>query len=264
MKRIAVLIDLTPIGHKALEFAGKLAAESEAELVLVHVAATHVEEEQKNLVAKLNELRADLPKELEVLNHLVSGNFETIIPTVIVDLQPDLVLVATHGKVGFKQHLFGSNILKLVQSVHVPVLVVQEQSEYPKAGFKKLLFPVGPNADIDVKYKQIATFARAFGSRVTMYNVRNDVRGLPEEILANIQTTSEYFKNAGVAYDVLIEEPVKFSVGYAKHILHQATSGGTDAICIMSRITDDNQYIGTRDKENILLNEAGIAVLCSN
>lgn len=263
MKRIAVLIDFTSISSKALEFGVSLAKRGGASLVLVHVDEN--EEHDAALVNdKLNALHSTIPSGIAVSNLVQSGTFLSVIKSLVGELNPDLVVVPTHGKVGLMQNLFGSNILKLLKTLSVPALVVQEESVLSEASFKTILFPVGPHRHFDVKFKQTAAFAKAFGSTVVIYTVRNDIRGISDELLSNIRETKAYFDLVGVNYQEIAEEPTGFSVGYAKHILNYASNNNVNMFSIMSLVSDDTGYIDNSDKENIILNKLALPVLSAN
>ena len=264
MKKIAVLIDFTDICSKALEFAGSIAAQAGGALVLVHVAEFGDEDKAAEIDQKLQDLHGDVPEGITVVHHIAYGPFFSVIPAVISELDCDLVVVPTHGKVGIMQNLLGSNILKLVKTLPIPALVVQANSVYSASSFETLLFPVGPHRHFDVKYKQTAAFAKLFDSKVIIYTVKNDIRGLSEDLRKNINESKDYFEAANVAFEEVSEEPKGFSAGYAKHILNYARVHGIGSLCIMSLVSDDNGYIGNNDKENILLNDMALPVLCAN
>lgn len=260
--KIAALVDLSEICNKAVEFAGLMASKSNSQLVLVHVLGADSSEDQaKEALQKLSAYAGD---GVDVKMHVATGNFFSIIPTLIHDLEVDFVVVPTHGKVGLMQNLFGANILKLIKTLPVPSLVVQEGSEIGANPFEKISFPVGPHNDFEVKIKQTSSFAKVFGSKVIIYTVRNDIRGISDKLRSNIHAAKSYFEDNGVEHEVISEEPSGFSVGYAKHILAYAENNSLSAISIMANVSDDNGYIGNSDKENILLNSQQLPVLCAS
>lgn len=263
MNTIAVLIDFTAISAKALEFAVALALRANASLVLVHVAENE-DEDLAAVTARMNDLHASVPSSVKLTNLVQSGNFLIVIKSLLAELNPDLVVVPTHGKVGLMQNLFGSNILKLLKSISVPAIVVQENSVLTESSFRSILFPVGPHRHFDVKYKQTAKFAKAFGSLVVIYTVRNDIRGVSDELLANINAAKEYFDSVGVNYREVAEEPTGFSVGYAKHILNYASANQMSMLSIMSLLSDDTGYMDNSDKENMILNKMALPVFSAN
>ena len=264
MEKVAVLIDFTDICGKALEFASKIAESSKATLTLIHVSDFGEDEKAVEAENKLQEMHTSVSANVEIINHVARGSFFSVIPSVVTDLAIDLVVVPTHGKVGLIQNLLGANILKLVKTLSVPALVVQASSKFDDSGLEKLLFPVGPHSNFDVKYKQTAMFAKAFSSSVVIYTVQKDIRGMSDEIRKNIADSKTHFQENNVAFEVVNEEPTGFSAGYAKHIIQHAKEHNIGAICIMSLVSDDNGYIGNTDKENILLNDYAIPVLCCN
>ena len=260
--KIAALVDLTDICKKAVEFAGVIAQKSNAQLVLVHVADQSASAD--TVEAELNNLATYVADGVQVENHVVKGSFFSLIPTVLQDLEVSMAVVPTHGKVGLMQNLFGANILKLVDTLPIPSIVVQESSTINQGLFKNILFPVGPHSNFNIKIEQTAAFAKFFESKVVIYTVRNDVRGISEKLRENIDAAKKYFTENGVQHEVVSEEPSGFSVGYAKHILSYAQDNSMNAISIMAKISEDNGYLGKTDKENVLLNEQKLPVFCCN
>lgn len=259
--RIGVLVDLTPICSKAVEIGGRIASKAGADLMLVHICEST--ENAEKIGEQLENLKDWVSDDVKVSYHIGGGDFMSIIPSTIADLGIDLIVVPTHGKVGIMQNLFGANILKLVKTLPVPSLVVQENTKVD-VEFNQLLFPVGPHADFDIKIKQTADFAKIFGSTVVIYTVRNDVRGISDDLRRNISAAKTHFDQTGVNYQEVAEEPSGYSVGYAKYILNYAKTSSVNAICIMAKVSDANGYIGNTDKENTLLNDAAIPVFCTN
>ena len=260
--KIAALVDLTEICKTAVEFGGMISRVSGAELILIHVAS--VGKSSESVAESLNELSSFAGEGVDVKFHVDSGDFFSVIPTIVQDLSIDLVVVPTHGKVGLMQNLFGANILKLVKSLPIPSVVVQESSNVSEGAFDTILFPVGPHDDFIVKIKQTSAFAKLFGSKVVIYTVRNDIRGISDKLRSNIESAEDHFTESGVECQVVSEEPTGFSVGYAKHILAYGKNNGMKSISIMAKVSDDNGYIGNSDKENILLNEDALPVFCAN
>lgn len=261
--KIVALIDLTPLCKKAIEYGAAIAKKTDAHLILLHVSneGAIAEDEARS---DLQELKKTVGEGVRVTTQVADGEFFSVIPILVQDLEADLVVVPTHGKVGIMQNLFGANILKLVKSLPCPTLVVQQTSVLGDGLFSKVLFPVGPHDDFNIKTRQTAQFAKHFGSTVQIYLVKNDIRGIPDKLRKNISEAKDHFRSVGVQFEEIMEEPTGFSVGYAKHILGFAENSDTNVISIMAKVSDDNGYIGNNDKENILLNTAGLPVFCSN
>jgi hypothetical protein len=53
------------------------------------------------------------------------------------------------------------------------------------------------------------------------------------------------------------------SFGFAKQTMHYATEHNIDLIAIMPNTSIDHSYFANADKEQLLTNAQGIAILCS-
>ena len=260
--KIAALVDLTPLCKKAVEWAALIAESAKAELVLVHVASHNASDE--SIAEQLKSLCSIPADKVNMKSHVAHGDFFSVIPTEIDELNVDLVVIPTHGKVGLKQNLFGANIVKLVKILRAPSLVVQEATPVSAELLERILFPVGPHDNFQIKIEQTAALAKIFESEIVIYTVRNDIRGIDEKLRANIHAAKELFSREGIKHESLTESPSSFSAGYSKHILAFAKNHGISSISIMADPAEDNAYIGNYDKENIVLNADALPVLCAN
>lgn len=262
MKRIVAFIDFTEGCKVALSQASVIARTTGAEIYLLYVMRHDEDEEAKK-------------KELLDFAHSVPGmpeNMYTRIGTgelldgavaALRRIDPDLVVIGTHGIKGIKQHLFGAYILKLVQSIPYPSLVVQENTVVNPGGFAKILFPVGPGANYQMKIDQTANIARVFHSKIIHYQIDKST-GSDDLIRKNSHAARDYFEANGFAYDSVIEEPTVVSVGYSRQTLKYAEENQMDLLAVMAAVPTNEAFYGKADKENLLTNELGIPVLCCN
>lgn len=262
MKRIAVLVDFTETCHNACVYGCAIAEKAGAEVVLVHVASSR--QELDSAKERLNEFTKTIKTTATLSTYVEAGSFFNVVATAIEKIETNLVVVATHGKIGLKQSLLGSNILKLVQALAVPSVVVQPKSVYTEQTFTKLLFPVAPHEHFEIKYQQIGEIAKLFNSMVHVIAIRKDIRGLSDHNKENLKRTKQYFDENGIAYTEIKQEAEGYSIGYAKQLLNYAHENELGAFCIMAKVSKDNHYFGTVDKENIILNEHNIPVICTN
>ena len=133
--RILVALDHSQSDQDAIGNALALAKMYEARLILLHVeegvtsqlfgslaSTAEVEEGQSYLDSLANSLRAQNVAVDAVVRH---GNNPTReIARSIGDLQPDLVIMASHGHSGLKDLIFGTTINAVRHRVKVPMLVV--------------------------------------------------------------------------------------------------------------------------------------------
>jgi nucleotide-binding universal stress UspA family protein len=264
MKKIAVLIDFTGTCHKSAHFAGKIAQKAGAEVIFLHIARKEDQANQEWMQDEMNRFAKELPDGIQFKIQIEYGNFFKDVPYAIRDLQADIVIVGTHGVVGIKQNLFGSNILKLVKKLAVPSLVVQDGSSYRESMFANILFPIAPHDDFTVKATQTALLAKLYDSIVHIYLVHKHTVELSPQLETNLEKTIDFFTAQKIRYNIVREDAQAYSVGYANQIIRYSQAHEMGAICIMSKVARDNYYFGYVDKENLLLNENHTPVYCAN
>lgn len=263
MNSIAVLIDFTEGCKVAIEQAKVIAMHADAKIVAVHFLMK-------------NDNQIEVEKELSLFVGKVMGeetNFETVIATgelmhnaaaELGRINPMLVVVGTHGVKGIKQNLFGAHILKLVQAIPYPCLVVQENTKVNAVGIKKILFPVGPHKMYAIKTEQTAMMAKIFDADIVQYEIERPLITPDPALIKNMKEAKEYFQTSNNRFSEIKEESKVISVGFARQTINYAEENKFDLIALMSDVPVDDAYIGRTDKENFLTNAAGIPVLCCN
>jgi hypothetical protein len=263
MKNIAVLIDFSEGSIKAFQQALKLSSHTKATIWLIHMV------DAKNKTAdagiKLTELIKTHAKESSKIECKVGcGNLYFEVNNLLMKIEPDIVLICTHGVKGFKQHIFGSNILKLVQSINFPCIVIQENSTTELNDIKKILFPIGPDPDFIVKIKQTATIAKALNTELVIYIINRPQIYEEKTFNDNIELAKKYFEQHEISYSVVKDE-VKFaSVGYSRQTIDYALTNKISLISQAAKVSKNDVVFGFGDKENFLVNEAGIPILTCN
>jgi nucleotide-binding universal stress UspA family protein len=263
MRKVAVLVDFTEGCKIAVEQAVVLAQHMNAELYSVTIASdeTDTKEREKELEDFTFNVTAN-----RVKSHCVVAKGDLMHTTgyVLSHIDPVIVVVGTHGIKGIKQHLFGAHILKLVQSILYPCVVVQENTKVNPEGFKKILFPVGPHKRFHVKTEQTEMLAAIEQSQITVYEIERSHVDPNEMVMKNKRLAKEYFADKGANFTDVIEDSTVISIGYSRQTIQYAGQNKFDLIAVMSDVPADEIYFGRADKENILTNEFGIPVLCCN
>lgn len=187
MKTIIAPIDFSDASANALSFAAELSKRAAARLIAVNILQKgEDEEETKN---KLKSIESDLKTSFgSGLNCEASLAFGNLIPTlkkIITAQQPDLIVMGTKGASGLKKTLIGSNTVKVMANIKVPVLVIPEV-----ARFKNFLAQ-GKNrivlaTDLDVlENEQALEILREIGmlisgSKISVLSVRPENTSLPD------------------------------------------------------------------------------------
>lgn len=262
MNKIAAFIDFTEGCKIALSQAAVIANKTGADMYVVYVMihggdAAETEKQMRDFSASV----PGLPDNIKYTTG--SGELLEGAAKVLRQINPDLVVVGTHGIKGIVQHLFGAHILKLVQAIPFPCIVVQENTVVKPDGFRKVLFPVGSHPRYDIKIAQTAEVAGIFGSEIIQYEIDKSI-GIDEIVKKNSDTSRDFFENHPLNFSFVMEDANVVSVGFSRQTLKYAAEHGCDLISQMSDVPANEVIFGKADKENFLTNEHGIPVLCCN
>jgi nucleotide-binding universal stress UspA family protein len=261
MKKIAVLIDFTPTTANALLFAREIALQKDMEIVLIHIHKSRDEEQVSEKNRKMEAYVSELTSNgLKCSPLFAFGNFFSQISATVTKSKASLVIIGTHGKKGLKQNLFGSNILKVVQALPVPSLVVQDTSVWPENGFSNVLVPIDKHEAYSNKLEAAHSILTENGL-IKMYVIYISAI-LEESLKTNLDLSIKYMESRQWPYEIIEEEQLVFSVGYSRQTLNYIHENKPNFVAIVAKIAHDNIHIGEMDKDNVILNPAGIPVLC--
>jgi nucleotide-binding universal stress UspA family protein len=265
MNSILVLIDLTSISSISTDQAINLAKYKGAALTLLYIAPTSDEANSTELKNKLNAYTSKLEESGVQFNvHIGTGDYKKEVSAYVISNKPDFVIVATHGKKGLKQNLFGSNIYGLIKSLASTTIVVNESTSTSIAGFTRILLPVAAHEDYLLKVERSCDVLASNGT-IIILNINKPGAPVNDKISKNILATQDLLTKKDVKFEVETIESVKFSVGYSKETLEYVNQNNIDLISIMTKSSGDPGVVSAdMDKENIILNEAGVSVLCAH
>ena len=264
MKNILVLVDFTDTAEISLAQAISIAKEHQFSISICQISSSVLESVPEELMEVLKPYAALVEKE-GIENKIVVGHGDLFheVHTIVQRSNPELVIVGTHGKVGIKQNLFGSSIYKLVKGIHAPTMVISNKTKINSEGFKKVMLPVAPNKDYLLKVKQTCNLL-AKGGEIIIFAILKPGVPLMDEILNNIEETKRFLDRIGVKYSYQQIESKHYSIGYARDTMDAVEEQNMDLISIMTHVSESNLYFGNIDKENLILNELGVPVLCAN
>lgn len=259
MKNIAVLVDYTEGCRKALNQTRILAELAGSRIHVLNVTSNEINEAEH---AKLSAFAIEvLGVSLPMETHLADGRLMTALRTTLEDIDPDLIILCTHGVKGITQHLFGSRVLSLVQSLDKSFLVIQENSDIVEEGFGKILFPATHSAIASVLIHQVMNLAAECDSEVVFYEIDKYVGDVESMIRENFDAAKKIFKAKGIRFSHVKEEPNNHSMGFARQTLNYAVKNGIGLIATPSEVVDNGFLMMKSDKELLLTNEQGIPIL---
>ncbi len=260
MKTISVLIDFRPTSEMATQYACWLSHETGAAVNLLHIT-NEQNPDTEDIKKKLIQFTKIDSHNVTYTVTVAKGEYLHEIPKQLQITDADFVVIGTHGVEGIYQALFGANVIKLIQSISISALVVQENTLSPSDQVSQILFPVGIHDKFDAMIKKAAVWALDLDANVDIFAVlKND--GTDRETLKNLDRTKDYFDKHKVRYKTVIKDTTIYSVGYAREILAHAKEGKAGLITMLSQVSEENRYFGNMDKTNLVLNPQGIPVLC--
>ena len=134
MKTIIAPIDFSDASNNALLFAAELSKRTAAHLIVVHVEqddddGTEVNNKLEYATSNLHKL---FGSDLSCESVALQGNLVGTLKGLIGLHQPDLMVMGTKGASGLKRILIGSNTVKVLTNVQVPVLIIPEVARFEK------------------------------------------------------------------------------------------------------------------------------------
>jgi universal stress protein A len=138
-RKILCPIDFDDNSSNALERAIEIARHFKAAIFLIHavpLVAQYAEvplpvdlyqDEQRAALAKLNEIAGQQLSGIEHKTAVYSGDVAGSILQAIDQFQPDLLVLATHGRTGLAHLVLGSVAEALVRKASCPVLTIRRE-----------------------------------------------------------------------------------------------------------------------------------------
>ena len=184
-KHLLVPLDGSRLAESALPAAAYLAQTLGARVTLIHViehdAPKEVHRERhlsqpEEACQYLDEIAARaFPASLAVETHVHTSEVKDVARSIVEhtgELQPDLIVMCSHGSGGLRDRLFGSIAQQIIAAVrntpqrHAPVLLVRPGKEMPGKPFelKKLLIPLDGNPEHEQGVPVAAGLAQACGA----------------------------------------------------------------------------------------------------
>jgi nucleotide-binding universal stress UspA family protein len=185
LRQILWATDLSSEADRALDHARFLAQRFEATLELYHAvsvpdhrfahwAFAHGHEIWADAERHARECLARRAAALSVQHRVVVERSASVTRSLldhIRDTQPDLTVLANHGRSGLAHLLLGSVSEEVVQHVFRPVLWVREPDHGPALPYRRLLVPSDFSLASRLAFPMAALLARAFGAEVLALHV---------------------------------------------------------------------------------------------
>ncbi len=247
ISQILVAIDNSVMAEEALKRAISIAGEKDAQLIVVHVIEPPFMEspyvksiDEEVLKKKIAERIGQLNKQANIkyILFVVSGSAFGAIAEMAQKSKADLLIIGSHGKSDIGSRHFGSTTLKLIQTTHIPVLIVKNRV---KTNYQKMIAPT----NLSDYSKESILFANTLFTKPS------------RKYLYAFETMSEL---SAMTYHISIEQRRRSTIemtAYAKTALAdftQEVGGGEMALTdFAASINEDLLAYITKDKADLLV-----------
>jgi hypothetical protein len=150
----------------------------------------------------------------------------------------------------------------LVQAISYSCIVLQENNRTNLSEIKSILMPIGPHPDFDIKIITSAKISIELDAPITIYEIDRIGLDLENQFEVNKEKTKTYFNQNKIQYTKVLDELKVISAGFSRQTIEYAKNNNYDMISLMSTISKNDILFGIADKENFLINAAGIPILC--
>lgn len=244
MKKIIVPIDFSEHSEYALKTAAKLAKQSNAELLALHmlelsdVILTESDSQQQQkavfflkLVEKKFEtfLDKDYLKDVNITPIVKHFKVFSEVNDVANEQNADLIVMGSHGTSGFKEFFVGSNTERVVRNSEIPVLVIK--SEIKDINFSTGVFATSFEEENIRPYLNAKSMFKALGAKLMLLyvNLPNEHFKSSVEIEKKI---AEFLITADGNLDRINDVAYQADYTVEQGVINYANKVGADIIAI--------------------------------
>ena len=180
--RILVPLDGSQLSEAALPAAAALAGKLGAAVTLLHVIERaapqqvhndrHLSDPEEARTYLKDVARRAFPGQILVTWHVHDSPVEDVVRSIVdhaAELQPDLIVMCTHGRTGVRGLLYGTIAQQVVAQGNTPLLLVKPAS--PPFKLERLLVPLDPGSLHDISLPAAEELARAYEAELYLFSV---------------------------------------------------------------------------------------------
>lgn len=269
MKNIIVAMDFSKGALRALDYAIKIANNTQSNILLVWVDSQNTKEISAELCK--NELRRDAKIELQKIvkdktSFLTGGKFKIklrkgkVYQELALQAKASdafLVIVGTHGISGFEEFWIGSNAFKIISYASCPVVSIRYNYDVEKP-IKRIIVPIDNSIDSIKKVPMAAKLAKAFDAEIHLLSIyTTNLVSLKKKVDRVVSQSEKYLAKESVPFITKVMQsdnlPVTV-VDYAKKVKG-------DMVVIMTDQEKANLSILMGDYSQKIINLSPIPIL---
>jgi len=263
---ILIPTDFSEVCDNAIEHGCVLAKAMKSNVWLLHVINkdTHKYLEEKNLEeGSIDEMLNDTAEKfskkfnVQVETFISSGNLFEKIKEVNDKLFAKLIILGTHGRVGF-QKIAGSYVLKVVTATNTPTIVVQKESN--TEGYRNIVFPITSSTQDRQKVAWAISIAKTFEATIHLIPKFESEKFHKNRIM----TVTKQIKNIMTEYGIKFIDKVSSpeAGNFAKQVIDYTVENKADVIITL--VDKEKTFFFSSWDEQIIYNSSQIPVICIN
>ncbi len=266
-KTILVPTDFSEVCNNAVNHGLGLAKHFGYDVVMLHVINKDTKSflkregiNMQELEQRLKDISAEKTDFYKVKTTYVlqEGNIFEIIGQTAKEKNAGLVILGTHGKVGF-QRLTGSYALKVISNTDVPTIVVQKKAL--SSAYKNIVFPVTSNSKDRQKVGLAISIAKTFNAKIHIFPKFEGDKASKTKIMNVVKQIKNTFEGDGVEHCDMVSE--RGGGNFAKQVIDYSVEKEADLIMIMIG-SDSSGLVFDSWDEQIVFNSSQIPVICLN
>ncbi|MCF6365694.1 MAG: universal stress protein [Bacteroidales bacterium] len=263
---ILIPTDFSEVCENAIKHGLILAKAMKSNVWLLHVINKDTNKfldeknlEEGNIEEMLKESAEKYSKEygIPVETFISSGNIFEKIKEVSDKLGAKLIILGTHGKIGF-QKIAGSYVLKVITTTGTPTIVVQKESN--TAGYKNIVFPITSSTQDRQKVAWAVSIAKVFGATVHLIPKFESEKFHRNRIMTVTKQIKDIMKDYGIKFVDKVSSPE--AGNFAKQVIDYSVENKADLI--MTLVDKDKTFFFSSWDEQIIYNSSQIPVICIN
>lgn len=188
MKKLLVPTDFSQASHNAVKYSVELAKEFDSQITLFnafHPLPYNPESYAYISNEEMDAVRLNSHDTLSQLSNIINTELKTPstyecslglaadeVEKIEKTLNPDLIVVGSHGSSNFERAIMGGTTLALAKGLSTPMLVIPEKSKYKS--IDKILFATDFHDNDISSIKDICAFAEHFDSKVIAVHVTDN------------------------------------------------------------------------------------------
>jgi nucleotide-binding universal stress UspA family protein len=214
---IIIPVDFTQVSDSAVNYVLGMNQKINLTITLLHFV------EKENEVVRAEKYLLDFKNKFDfntinVSSKVIIGSIFQDMGKVSKTLEASLIVMGTHGEKGM-QKVFGSNALKVVSNSKIPLIIVQETTQYSEIN------TIAMTIDLEKESIQIvksaATLAKSFNAKILLVGGKHEDSAFKQKVNTNMLLCKDYLINNDINHEFHFLERKNFDQNFIEFCKEQ-------------------------------------------